>query len=300
MGSNFYGMPCPDATLNSVSGEKIELRDLAGNVIIIRFSRFYRQDLSNLVYLEHLAGKYRGQGLSLIFVNSLGRHDKEAIGRIVTLSNPIIEDDGSVRGIFNALPEDLVIIDRDHAIRFKYNRASKAVLCNEVLKWTYPNETQPEFIQTVKLEGLLHELSYCDVFSGKKHTIGQFSQPSILLTLFTSICTGCEESFRVQLIKDLAKDKDPKKVKILMLFGKGNNADAIKGHAEMNEWDESRISVGVIEDLKGETDSDYYGLFELDVDPRIFIIGKDKRIIFAETLRNSKRINQQYIESFLK
>lgn len=300
MGSNFYGMPCPEATLNSISGEKIELRDLAGNVIIIRFSRFYRQDLPNLVYLEHLAGKYKDQGVFLIFVNSLGRHDKEAIGRIVTLSNPIIEDDGSVRGIFNALPEDLVIIDRDHAIRFKYNRASKTVLCNEVLKWTLSNEKQPEAIQTVELERLLHELSYYDVFSGEKYMIGQLSPKAILLTLFTSICTGCEESFRVQLIKELAKGKDPEKVKILMIFGKGNNADAIKDHAEMNEWDESRVSVGVVEDLEGRTSSDYYGLFELDVDPRTFLIGEDKRILFAETLRNSKRINQKYMESLLK
>jgi len=300
MGSNFYGMSCPEATLLSISGGRIELRDLAGNVIIIRFSRFYRQDLTNLVYLEHLAGKYQDQGVSLIFVNSLGRHDREAIDRIVTLSNPIIEDDGSIRGLFNALPEDLIIIDRNHTIRFKYNRASKAVLYNEVLKWMSPNRTQPESIQTVELEKLLQRLSYYDVFSGEKHTIGQFSQPAILLTLFTSICTGCEESYRVQLIKDLAKDKDSEKVKILMLFGKGNNADAIKDHSEMNEWDESSISVGVVEDLGGGTSSDYYRIFELDVDPRTFIIGKNKKILFAENLRNSKRVNQQYIESFLK
>lgn len=300
MGSNFYGMSCPEATLISISGDRIELRDLAGNVIIIRFSRFYRQDLPNLVYLEHLAGKYQGQGVSLIFVNSLGRHDREAIDRIVTLSNPIIEDDGSIQGLFDALPEDLIIIDRDHTIRFKYNRASKAVLYNEVLKWMSPNRTQPESIQTVELERLLRRLSYYDVFSGEKHTINQFSQPAILLTLFTSICTGCEESYRVQLIKDLAKDKDSEKVKILMLFGKGNNIKAIRQYAILNEWNKLQFTIGVIEGSKTTTEPNYYRLFELDTDPRTFVIDSDQKILFAETRRTSKLINIEYMKNLLK
>jgi len=38
--SGFYNSPCPEIIKNSIRGEKINLRELVGNVIIIRFTDF--------------------------------------------------------------------------------------------------------------------------------------------------------------------------------------------------------------------------------------------------------------------
>lgn len=107
--ADFYNMPCPEISEYSISGQKINLHNLIGNVILIRFSQFYKEDLPNLVYLQHLVDKFQDKNASLIFINSLGKHDQEAIDKIVNLTSPIIEDNGSIAAKFNAYLEDLII-----------------------------------------------------------------------------------------------------------------------------------------------------------------------------------------------
>jgi len=136
----FYNTPYPDIALTSINGEIINLKDLIGSVIIIKFSKFYKKDLPDLVYLEHLAGKFRREGVSLIFINSLGKHYKEAINKICIFSSPIIEDDGSVLGLFNANTEETVIVDRNFTVKFKSNINyifNKSLIYNELIKWTF-------------------------------------------------------------------------------------------------------------------------------------------------------------------
>jgi len=70
-----YNTPCPEITLTALNNRIIDLKELIGNVIVIKFSRFYKRDLTHLIYLEHLAGKLKNEGIQLIFVNSLGKHD---------------------------------------------------------------------------------------------------------------------------------------------------------------------------------------------------------------------------------
>jgi hypothetical protein len=42
-------LDCPELAMNSIEGNRIELRNYAGSVLIIQFSRFYREDLPNLL-----------------------------------------------------------------------------------------------------------------------------------------------------------------------------------------------------------------------------------------------------------
>lgn len=298
--SDFYNLPCPKITIYSTEGEKINLRNLAGNVIIIRFSRFYRQDLPNLVYLQHLADKYRNQDVYLIFINSLGKHDKDAINKIVNLSSPIVENDGSITALFNALPEDVIIIDRDFTIKFKYHRASNALIFNEVMKWAFADQTKPIYIQEAALERLIQKLTFYDVINKKKIRIDQLQEKNMLLTLFTSTCTGCEENARILLLKETAKNIHQDKVRIMMLFGKGNNVNALRQYAALNEWNEFPFTVAVIEDSEDLPQKEYYQIFQLDTDPRTFIINSEGKLIFAETLKTTKVINLNYLRKLIR
>lgn len=298
--SDFYNLPCPEIIKYSLTGEKIEFSKLAGNVIIIRFSRFYRRDLANLVYLQHLADKYQSQGVSLIFINSLRKHDKEAINKIVNLSSPIVEDDGSISALFNARPEELIIIDRDFTIKFKYHLASKSIIYNEVMKWAFADQSRPISTSADELAKIVRNLTFYDVVNRKSNIIDQIKNKKILLILFTSTCTGCEENIRVQLLKEVTTKIDQDKSKILLLFGKGNNVNAIREYAILNEWNEFPFTIGVIEDSKDLNEKEYYKIFQLDMDPRTFFINSNGKLIFAETLRTSKLINLNYLKKLLK
>ncbi|MFQ6082477.1 MAG: peroxiredoxin family protein [Candidatus Aminicenantia bacterium] len=255
--SDFYNFPCPDITKYTIKGEEIQFSDLAGNVIILRFSRFYRQDLPNLVYLQHLANKYRDQGVSLIFINSLGKHDNEAINKIVNLTAPILEDEGSISALFNAQPEETIIVDRNFTIKFKHRLVKKAVIYNEVIKWTYADQPRPISISEDELAKIIQNLTFYDVLNKERKRVDQIKEKGLLLTLFTSTCTGCEEITRIQLLKEITPKVDLRKVEILLLFGKGNNPRAIRQYAILNEWDEFPITIGVIEDSKDLSDREY-------------------------------------------
>jgi len=295
---DFYNSPCPEVSRYSISGEKINLRDLAGKVIIIRFSRFYRQDLPNLIYLQHLADKYRDQGVFLIFIDSIGKYDEDGVSKIVNLHFPIIEDDGYLRGLFNAYPEDTIIVDRDFTLKFKYQLASKPLIYNEVMKWAFSHQLPP-LISEKELAQIIQNISFYDVLNEKRERVRQIRNKRILLTLFTSACTGCQETSRVLLLKEVARKLDSDKVKILLLFGKGNNAEAIRQYAILNEWDEFPFTVGVIEDSKDLSKREYYQLFQFDTDPRTFIIDSAGKLLFLETRKMSKMINLDYLKKLL-
>lgn len=102
-----FNLDCPEIAGNSVEGNIIELRNYAGSVIIIQFSKFYREDLPNLVYLQDLADKYRKLGVFLLLIDTRGKHDSMGVGKFITLSYPVIEDDGTIRAQFNAYPSVL-------------------------------------------------------------------------------------------------------------------------------------------------------------------------------------------------
>lgn len=295
----FYDTPCPEITLTSINGRIINLKDLIGNVIIIRFSRFYKRDLPILVYLEHLAGKFKDEGISLILINSLGKHNSEAINEICSFSSPIIEDDGSISGLFNASQEETVIIDRNFTIKFMYSMNyifNKSLVYNEVIRRAFEESPQSQVTSNEEIASIINQLSFYDVLDRKeKHLNEQIIGERLFLTLFTSTCTGCEENFRIQLLKELSSKIDQEKTQIILLFGIGNNAKAIRQIALINGWNEFPITIGVINNLDKHRMNDYYKLFQLNTDPRTFILNRKRQIIFAENLKNSRSINLNFL-----
>lgn len=297
---NFYDLPCPEISKYSISGEKIDLHNLIGNVILIRFSRFYKQDLANLVYLQHLADKYRNQSVSLIFINTLGKHDEETISEIINLTSPIIEDDGSIVARFNAYLEDFIIVDRDFNIKFKHHRGSKTVIYNEVIKWIFKELPRYNHTSKYDVSNIIQKLTYYDVYKNRIQKVIQQKYKKICLTTLTSICTGCEEDLRMLHLKELSNEVDINRVKILVLFGKGNTIEAIKQYAISSNWDKFPISIGVMNDSSELTESEYYQIFPLDTDPWTLIINSARDLAFSETRKTTKMINSEFLKEKLK
>jgi len=292
---DFYGLPCPEVSFNSISGEVINLSDLLGNVILLRFSRFYKSDLANLIYLQHLAEKYKDEGVSFVFINSQGKHHIEATENLVDINFPIIEDDGDIMALFNASFEDLIIIDRDFTIKFKYFQAPKSIIFNEAMKWTNPRGSVIEFENQRELKRVIYSLAFYDVIEKRKKDIRQFLNKNIILILFTSTCLGCEENARIRLFVDIASKINTHKTEIIVLFGKGNYTNPIEQFALMNGLDNTPISTGVICDFEKLKINDYYSLFDLQIDPRIFILDKKGEIIFSEDFASSSFISFDFI-----
>jgi hypothetical protein len=294
--SNLYNQPCPEISLISINNENINLKDLIGNIIIIKFSRFYKKVLPNLLYLEHLVGKFKDRGTSLIFINSLGKHYKKAINKICEFSYPIVEDNGSISGIFNAGPEDIIIIDRNFTIKFKDQIFNKSLIHNIVKKWVFNENIQSQNVSNEELALKIDQLSFYDVFDKKvKKMNQQILEKKTILTLFTSTCTGCEENYRIHLLKELSSKINQEKTQIILLFGIGNNAKTMRQYALINGWNELPITVGVINYLDEGQKNDYYKLFQLNIDPRTFILNKKAEVVFAENINNSRLINIKFL-----
>lgn len=161
--SDLYGMSCPEISGISLRGERIDLRNFFGSVIILRFSRFFRQDLPDVVYLQELYEQQKVAGVHLIFINSRGKHDQDEINKIVHLSAPIIEDEGIIRAAFNAYPEDTIIIDRDFKVRFQSEKTTKSSIYDEVKKWTLGNSPQQYQTSDEKLSQAVGDLAFYDI-----------------------------------------------------------------------------------------------------------------------------------------
>lgn len=298
--SESYNTPCPTMVLNSINNRVFNTKDLIGDVLLIKFSRFYRNDLANLIYLEHLARRFEDDGLHLFFINSRGKHDKNAINSICNFTYPIIEETGYISSAFNAKSEDTIIVDRNFKIRFKlqlYPIFNKLLIFNEVKRWIY-NENPTPIISPSKeeLSSTIDNLLYYNVLSKEEKTIQNHkSNKNVILTIFTSTCTGCRENERIRLLKELSSQINYKKDKIVILFGIGNNPKAIKQFASLNNWNKYPIEVGIINSFGIVKKDIYIRLFSLDIDPRTFIIGKNRKLIFAEDTTNSRQINLRFL-----
>jgi hypothetical protein len=296
--SEFYNKPCPEIIKPSISGAQINIHNYVGNVTIIRFSRFYRQDLPRLVYLEELAEKYCDNGLRLIFINTRGKHDVEGINKIVAINCPVIEDDGTVTGLFNAYPEDTIILDRSLKIRFKSDKATKSLIYDEVTKWLFDDLKISGSIPSERIEQNISNLEYYDIANDHISKIKDVEGEKIV-TLSTSLCTGCEETGRLLFLKELTKTIGPNKVKIILLFGKLNNPKAIHEYVYLQGWKNLPIIVGIVNAKLIFNRNIYYELFPLDADPVTYLLSPEGRLQFQETRRNIK-IVQDKIAKIIK
>lgn len=292
---DIYNTPCPEITVTSIEGKIYNLSDMVGNVIILKFSKFYKRNLPDLVYLDHVVNKYKEEGISLFFINSLGKHYLDKINTICKLEHPIIEDEGKISALFNAGSEDIVIVDREFNVKFKFSNVpmfNKSLVFNEIMRWTFGDNKNRDMYgtSTKELSLMFAEIAYFDVFQNELKTLNIRDKRTII-TLFTSTCLGCEDNARIRLLEDLSKQLKPQKSQIFLLFGMGNNAKAIRDFAEINNWDKFSFQIGILKKVDQKSERDYYKLFAFEVDPRTFILNKKGRLLFSEDFYNSNSID---------
>jgi len=227
-------------------------------------------------------------------------HDSDTINKFINLSSPIIKDNGHISALFNALPEDFIIIDRDLTIKFKYHLTPKSLIYKEMLKWTFNKDYQSNHLTDSDIARAIQNITYNDVFNKTKKAVKHIKNKYVILTSFTSTCTSCEETFRVEQLKKLSENLDRNKAQVLFLFGKGNNAEALREYGTLNDWNKFSITTGIIEETEPLTHQDYFQIFQLDTDPKTFIIDTNGEIVFRETPITSKMINSDFLNKQIK
>lgn len=291
--TSFYNQPCPQVEMEDVQGNKIRLSSLSGNVILLRFTKFYLKDLSSLLYLEYIQGKLKDEGLYTFFIFPSEREEsKEYINRFVDFSIPIIKDNSSLLQAFQSRVNETIIIGRDFRIKFKKYLAQNRTIYHQINRFLYGKFSPSATSSTHEISPLIKKISYLNLGNNKIETIyNQTRNRTAIINLFISPCFRCPESQRVKLIKNLFSKIDSKRVKAFFLFGRGNNVYMIEEFIEKNGLFGKNYRVGIIKDFGELEDKDYYGLFDLEINPRLFILSAKGKITFLETIENQRKIN---------
>lgn len=167
----------------------------------------------------------------------------------------------------------------------------------EIKQKSLVNDKELPSLKDEEIGALIRSLSFKEVKSGKSLRVeNEIKGKSTILNLFISTCMGCPEGRRVALLKEIAK-KIGSKGKVLILFGRGNGFDMIKEWAERMELDEP-ISIGVIEG--NSLDHNYLKIFRYEIDPRVFVLDKEGRIVYAEKEGDERIMSPEFLLEKLK
>jgi len=98
-------------------------------------------------------------------------------------------------------------------------------------------------------------------------------------------------------LSELTKDTSDTS-KFVLLFGKGNNYEAIKKYSEQNNLI-NFITVGIIADSTNSLENDYK-VFNFEIDPRLIIYNKEGEIKLLEDMKNRNKINLDFLKKWLK
>lgn len=199
----------PELTAVAYDGRKISLSQFRGNVIILRFSKFYFKELASILYLEHLAKSLEDEGVSLIFVNTLGEYDARAINKYIDITYPVIEDDGSISSLFSANHSDTFIIGKDFRIKFKLSEVDNGTIYKQVIRYADGDSAKSVSIPNHTLSGLIKKIFFRDIRDSSLENFGNFIEgKKAVLNLFISPCFGCPEGRRISLLRELSQKID--------------------------------------------------------------------------------------------
>jgi len=291
--------PCPEFEAHSIDGSKIALRSLAGKVIIIRFSEFLRRDLPNIIYLQDLADKYENYDTCLFFINSRGNYDRTEVEKFAHLTYPVIEDDGTIRALFSASAEDTIIIGRDFNIKYRSGRFFKTSFLDELLKRICINPSLDNPPARTAVAQSIKEMVFQDIYSREDIKVYQEGKP-LFLVVASSICMNCEETRRFQLLRKLAQSVDPERTNIRLILGKGNSFETIDDESQIQSWKGLPISLGLTRPFSSADKENYFNIFQLDIDPKAYIINSQGEVVFIETRMNSRSLNFDLCMRLLK
>jgi len=231
----------------------------------------------------------------LIFVNSLGRHYTEQVKKMVSLTSPIIEDDGQLMALFDAEYDDTIIIGADFRIKFKYNRIDKEMIYQEIMRNTRAEVGVESSVNPDTMTRLMHALCFRNLRTNKLEKLKDFlANRKTLLNLLISPCFSCPETKRFSIIREVAEKSD---TQVILLFGSGNGMSILREYMERAGLDIPGIIAGVIEedtDLLINKDS-YYRIFKYDIDPRTLILDRRGSIIFLERPGEDSKISSEFL-----
>jgi hypothetical protein len=171
----------------------------------------------------------------------------------------------------------------------------KAIIYHELLSLLFPGKETYRPPNDSELISALKKAEYVDAFSGNVHSLASQLKKITVLAIFTSTCTGCNESSRIRLLKTLADDLRGENVNILIMFGSDNNAAEIRKFALLNNWNKAPIAVGVFHLNREFNSTIYRQLFEFDTDPRLLLLDDKLKILFKENIANANRISKDFL-----
>ncbi len=290
--SIFYDQPSPDIEIRNIQGVNNKLSDFVGNIIIIQFTEFLYNEFPKLLYLEHLYKCSQGN-VSLFFVYPSKSKYSGLINDFNLLSVPIIEDDGPIQAIFNALVDDTIIIGKDFKIKFKSNYFSKYIIYNHVKRFLGDDFPNP-FISQEELSSSIKKIDYINIENNEMVNLGMnITDKYSIVNIFISTCMDCSENKRIYLLNEIANEAQLDKTQIVLLFGYGNKFEMVKEFYEKNNL--RKMIVGIIQASEELPHYDYYRIFRLNIDPRMFIFNKNANLIFAEDIENRRKISFDFI-----
>jgi peroxiredoxin len=300
----FIDQTCPDFSMNTINGNNINLRELAGKIILIKFSKFYRTDISDLSYLEHITSRFSDKGVELILVDSLGSSNFKAIKNVYDFSSPIVADQtGALSAVLSASQDEFIMIDRHLKIKMKINYLrlrDKTTIYKKLLSLLFSGNEIYSPPGDTEIITAFNKAMSSDVIRGDISLLSNHFDEYSIIALFTSTCTGCKESARITLLRSLADDLHNIKANIIILFGMNNIAAEIKRFALINNWNRQPISIYKLIIGQDFDSNNYQCLFNYDTDPRILIIKDKTKLIFKEDMLNTNRINKEYLLDMMK
>jgi hypothetical protein len=299
--SDLYNKKCPDLILYDIGGKSYVLSDLIGNVLVIRFTNFLYHEVPDLVYLDHLSGKFREDDLKVFLACPSVKMNMDFQGRYIDTSIPIIHADNSIISVFNADLNDIIIIDKELRIKLKNNNIQNRSIFNILKRYLgYENETKntiPEF----QIGELIKKLPYLNIANSNIEIVGDIIKgKSAFVNLIISNCLGCPESRKITEIKKALSILGDKNHITFFLFGKGNNAAFVEEFSVRNKLYSPDVRIGIIQPTYEISDTEYYSLFEYNLIHRISLYNEKGELNFLESLENQHNIDADFIIEKLK
>jgi hypothetical protein len=285
----FYDQLCPDIEFVDSNRLPIRLSDYVGSVIIIKFSRFYKNELPELVFLNYLADKYASEKVKLFIINGLGGMDINKVNDYAHFSCPLIIDNGDIVRAFDAMPSDLIIINKEHRVKFKLATNDRNIIHREILRWSKGDIVSNKNID-IKLSDLL-DIKYVDAITLKPEFIFKCNGKRRVIVMFPALCATCSESLIINSIIDLMNDPNvDSNTEYLVIFGAGNTAKGVAEYVQSILFDKSRMAFGLI--AKSKNIPRYYDLFESNNGARVYLLSEANVLIHEGTIGSKSDIDQ--------
>jgi hypothetical protein len=234
--SNFYDSYCPDIEMIDINGQRIKLNNLAGDVILLRFTRFHPQDIPYLLFLDHLGRKYKNKGFHYFTINSIGRSYSEITDESFSFSGPIIDDDGYIAGRFQVRLNETILVGRNFRIKIKSNRIPNRMIYSQVARHLFGESIQPDSISNDELTSIFKKVRIKNDVDEKMMGLDKLiNDNSCYIGLIVSPCFDCRENRKIQMLKQISDQEKVDRKQIILLFGQGNSHDMIKTYCERNE-----------------------------------------------------------------